>query len=60
MPGNVVILLIFQLKELIKVKKVKPCPFFFLSFFPFFRDNAKNWVGQTTLNEEKKRDGLLI
>ena len=37
MPGNVVIMLIFQLKELIKVKKVKPCRFFFL----FFCDNAK-------------------
>ena len=43
MPGNVVIMLIFQLKELIKVKKVKPCRFFFLSFSPafFFCDNAK-------------------
>ena len=48
MPGNVVIMLIFQLKELIKVKKVKPCRFFFLSFSPafFFRDNAKK-VGRS-------------
>ena len=60
MPGNVVIMLIFQLKELIKVKKVKPCRFFFLSFSPaFFCDNAKKWVGRTTLNEEKKGDVLL-
>ena len=50
MPGNVVIMLIFQLKELIKVKKVKPCRFFFLSFSPaFFCDNAKK------KNEEKKK-----
>ena len=61
MPGNVVIMLIFQLKELIKVKKVKPCRFFFLSFSPasFFVIMPKKWVSRTTLNEEKKGDVLL-
>ena len=62
MLGNVVIMLIFQLKELIKVKKVKRCRFFFLSFSPafFFVIMSKKWVGRTTLNEEKKGDVLLI
>ena len=63
MPGNVVIMLIFQLKELIKVKKVKPCRFFFLSFSPaffFFVIMPKKWIGRTTLNEEKMGDVLLI
>ena len=60
MPGKVVIMLIFQLKELIKVKNVKPCSFFSLSFSPFFVIMLKNWVGRTTLNEEKKGDALLI
>ena len=65
MPGNVVIMLVFQLhlKELIKVQKVKICRFYFLSFCPAcFCDNAKKkkWVGRTTLNEEKKGDLLLI
>ena len=63
MPGNV-IMLIFQLKELIKVKKVKPCRFFFLSFSPafflFFVIMPKKWVSRTTLNEENKGDVLLI
>ena len=58
MPGNIVIMLIFQLKELMKIKKVKPCRFFFLSFSPFFVIMAKDWVGRTKLNEEKKGDAL--
>ena len=61
MPGNVVIMLMSQLKESIKVKKAKPCPFYFSFPFPlFFVIMPKNWVGRTTLNEEKKRDALLI
>ena len=60
MPLNVVIMLIFQLKELIKAKKVKQCGFFSLFFSPFFVIMPKNWVGRTTLNEEKKGDALLI
>ena len=54
MPGNVVIMLIFQLKELIKVKKLKLVVSF--SFPLFFVIMPKNWVGRTTLNEEKKED----
>ena len=57
MHGNVVIMPIFQLKELIKVKKLKlvvsfsfPFPLFFYVIMP------KNWVGRTTLNEGKKGD----
>ena len=60
MPGNVVIMLIFQLKELIKAKKVKQCGFFSLFVSPFFVIIPKNWVSRTTLNEEKKGDALLI
>ena len=58
MPGNVVIMLIFQLKELIKVKKVKPCRFFFLSFSPafFFCDNAKK-VGRSDDAKRRKKGG---
>ena len=59
MPGNVVIMLIFQLKELIKVKKVKPCSFFFLSFSPvffFFWDNAKK-VGRSDDTKRRKKGG---
>ena len=57
MPGNVVIMLIFQLKELIKVKKVKPCRFFFLSFSPaFFCDNAKK-MGRSDDAKQRKKGG---
>ena len=55
MPGNAVIML--KLKELIKVRKVKPCRFFFLLFLSlFFSKCQKNWGvgGSTTLNEEKR------
>ena len=59
MRGNIVIMLIFQLKELIKIKEVKSCRFFFLSFSPFFFViMPKDWVGRTKLNEEKKGDAL--
>ena len=56
MPGNVVIMLIFQLKELIKVKKVKPCRFFFLSFSPLFCDNAKK-LGRSDDAKRSKKEG---
>ena len=56
MPGNVVIMLIFQLKELIKVKKLKLVVSFSFPFPLFFVIMPKNWVGRTTLNEEKKED----
>ena len=56
MPGNVVIMLIFEIKELIKVKKDQLCRFIFLCFLII----PKNWVGQTTLNEGKTGDALLI
>ena len=58
MPGNVVIMLIFQLKELIKVKKVKLCRFFFLSFPPFFCDNAKK-LGRSDDAKRRKKGGCL-
>ena len=54
MRGNVVIMLIFQLKELIKVKKVKLCRFFFLSFPPFFCDNAKK-LGRSDDAKRRKK-----
>ena len=56
MPGNVVIMLIFQLKELIKVKNVKPCSFFSLSFSPFFCDNAKK-LGRSDDAKRRKNGG---
>ena len=59
MPGNIVIMLIFQLKELIKVKKVKPCRFFFLSFSPFFCDNAKK-LGRLDDAKRRKKGGCPL
>ena len=50
------IMLIFQLKELIKVKKLKLVVSFPFPFPLFFVIMPKNWVGRTTLNEEKKED----
>ena len=43
-------MLIFQ----IKVKKW--CNY----VVPFFFENAKIWVGRTTVNGEKKEDGLIV
>ena len=49
---------IFQLKELIKVKKVKPYRFFFLSFPPFFCDvNAKK-LGRSDDAKRRKKGGI--
>ena len=55
MPGNAVIMLFFQVKIINLSPKNKPCRFFFL-----FLKMPKTWVCRTTLNEEKKGDGLLI
>ena len=54
MPGNAVIML--KLKELIKVRKVKPCRFFFLLFLSLFfsKYQKTGGGGSTTLNEEKR------
>ena len=54
MPGNAVIML--KLKELIKVRKVKPCRFFFLLFLSLFFSKCQKTGagGSTTLNEEKR------
>ena len=54
MPGNAVIMLIFQVKRINLSPKNRPC-FFFL-----FLKMPKTWVCRTTLNEEKKGDGLLV
>ena len=43
---------IFQIKRIISSEK------WFNYVFTFFFENDKNWVGQTTLNGEKKRNGL--
>ena len=53
---DVVIMLIFEIKGIIKVKRVQLCRFFFI----FFLIMLKNWAGGTTLNEEKRGDALLI
>ena len=45
-------MLIFQIKELFQLKNLLATS---LLFFLFFFLNAKNWVGRTTLNGEKKR-----
>ena len=59
MPGNVVIMLIFQLKELIKVKKLNLVVSF--SFpFPLFCDNAKKLGRSDDAKRIKKGDALLI
>ena len=59
MPGNVVIMLIFQLKELIKVKKLKLVVSFSFPFPLFFVIMPKNWVGRTTLNEKRRIERML-
>ena len=45
-------MLIFQIKRIISSEK------WFTYVITFFF--AKIWVGRTTLNEEKKEDGLMI
>ena len=50
MPGNVVIMLIFEIRELIKVKKGQLCLFFFLFF-----DNAKKLGRSDDAKRRKKR-----
>ena len=60
MPGNVVIMLVFQLhlKELIKVQKVKICRFYFLSFCPAcFCDNVKKKMGRSDDAKRRKKGG---
>ena len=48
----VVTMLIFQIKRIISSEKW--CNY----VVPFFSENAKNLVGRTTVNGEKKEDGL--
>ena len=51
------IVLIFQIKRIISSEKwIKVCNYFFV--FYFFLKMSKIWVGRTTLNGEKKEDGL--
>ena len=59
MPGNVVIMLIFQLKELIKVKKLN-LVFFFSFLFSFFCDNPKKTGRSDDAKRKKKGNALLI
>ena len=51
-----VTMLIFQIKRIISSEKW--CNYV-VTFF-FFLKMAKIWVGQTTVNGEKKEDGLTI
>ena len=46
----------FRLKELFQVKKGVTTSFLFFVFF--FLKMPKIWVGRTTVNGEKKEDGL--
>ena len=48
-----VTMLIFQIKRIISSEK------WYNYFFFFFFENAKIWVRRTTLNGEKKEDGLF-
>ena len=57
MPGNVVIMLIFQLKELIKVKKLKLVVSF--SFPPFFCYNAQK-LGRSDDAKRRKKGGSSV
>ena len=47
----------FRLKELFQVKNGLTTSLLFLFFFG--RSMPKIWVGRTTLNGEKKEDGLM-
>ena len=51
----VILCLFFRLKELFQVKNGLTT---LLHFFFFFLTIPKIWVGRTTLNGEKKEDGL--
>ena len=48
-------MLIFQIKRIISSEK-----WFNYVVTSFFFENAKIWVGWTTLNGEKKEDGLTV
>ena len=51
-----VTMLIFQTKRIISSGK---WPYYIVNFF-FFLKMPKIWFGQTTLNGEKKEDGLTV
>ena len=53
MPGNAVIML--KLKELIKVRKVKPCRFFFLLFLSLFFSKCQKTGGGGGFDDAKRR-----
>ena len=54
-------MLIFQIKELFQVKNGLTTSLLFVLFcFVFFKIMPKIWVGRTTLNGEKREDGLRV